>query len=868
MDIRGSRIVLGLVAAVAVAFTPAHPNALSGQSSDPADVVSVRIIVVSTAAAAEDVIQRVKAGESFTNLARALSIDPSAESGGLLEGVSRSELRSELRNAVQGLRPGDVSTIVRVPTGFAVVELAASNAPAGDSPPGAPALNPGVSAVGGVKYVVTVAGLNEVLVALYTATKPMDWDQDPRTICEVRHQAMTDMQAKLERFIAPGGTGEYMSEDEKTNARFSLAQMLAYQGRMDEAIPHFQLAYDAARSKSSATLPQMEEALAVAHLKRAEMISGLYTTPGDRCLLSPRGVIAPLVKTDDAKAAIELLEKSIARKPDDLEVKWLLNIAYMMLGKYPDGVPPAYRIAPAAFAPTERVGHFVDIADRIGVSTVRTAGGIVIDDLNNDGRFDIAISAVESCAEMVLFEGNPDGTFTDRTSEAGLTGQNGALNLNQADYNNDGCVDLLLMRGGWEARERRSLLRNNCNGTFTDVTVASGLARPATKSQTAVWTDINNDGYLDLFVGNEDSRAQLFLNRKDGTFEDIAHAAGVDRQAFTKGVTAGDYDNDGWPDLYVSNIGGTSFLYHNNHDQTFTEVARAAGVLGPGQSFATWFFDYDNDGWQDLFVTSYYSSIVETVRTYLGLPHDAPTLKLYHNRRDGTFEDATGSANLDKVFMPMGANFGDIDNDGFLDIYMGTGNPSYASLVPSVLLRNHDGQRFVDVTSASGTGELHKGHGVAFADLDGDGSDEIVFEAGGATPGDAHPVRVFHNPGTGNDWIDLKLEGVKSNRSAIGAVITVTVESQDRGHRTISRTVGSGGSFGASPLRQHIGLGKSPGAVDVDVWWPTSGERQHFAHVPKNRAFEIKEFDPKIVPIPRPSTRSTRSKPTVATHAP
>ncbi len=128
------------------------------------------------------------------------------------------------------------------------------------------------------------------------------------------------------------------------------------------------------------------------------------------------------------------------------------------------------------------------------------------------------------------------------------------------------------MRGAWELPERRSLLRNNCDGTFTDVTDASGLARPSSKSQTAVWTDVNNDGFLDLFVGNEDTRSQLFLNKKDGTFEDVAHAAGVDRLSFAKAVSAGDYDNDGWPDLYVSNLGGGNYLYHNNRDGTFTEV--------------------------------------------------------------------------------------------------------------------------------------------------------------------------------------------------------------------------------------------------------------------------------------------------------
>src|SRR6185369_12536198 len=373
----------------------------------------------------------------------------------------------------------------------------------------------------------------------------------------------------------------------------------------------------------------------------------------------------------------------------------------------------------------------------------------------------------------------------------------------------------------------KSLLRNDCRGSFADVTTKAGLADPATSTQTAVWVDYDNDGRLDLFVGNENANAQLFHQKPDGTFADVAEAAGVARSAFTKGVTAGDYDNDGWPDLYVANNNGRNYLYHNNGNGTFTELGRGAGVTGPGRSFATWFFDYDNDGWPDLFVTSYFISVEESVKTYVGLPNHANTLKLYRNLGDGTFRDVSRQAGLDKVFMPMGANFGDIDNDGFLDIYLGTGNPSFASLLPNVLLSNRGGASFVDVTASSGTGEWHKGHGVAFADLDEDGDEELIEEIGGAAPGDAHVLRLYENPGHGNDWLNVTLSGRRSNRSAIGARITVTVESQDGGRRGLHRTVGSGGSFGDSPLRQHVGLGRGARAVDVDVWWPSSGTRQH-----------------------------------------
>jgi hypothetical protein len=226
-------------------------------------------------------------------------------------------------------------------------------------------------------------------------------------------------------------------------------------------------------------------------------------------------------------------------------------------------------------------------------------------------------------------------------------------------------------------------------------------------------------------------------------------------------------------------------------------------------------------------------------------------MRLYRNLGGGRFGDVTARAGLDKVYMPMGSNFGDVDNDGFQDIYLGTGSPSYGALVPSVLLRNKAGQAFVDITTSSGTGELHKGHGVAFADLDRDGDEEIVFKVGGATPGDAHAFRLFDNPGHGNDWLALDLVGVTSNRGAIGTRIAVTVHGQGGARRVIRRTVTSGGSFGASPLEQHIGLGRAE-RVDVEVEWPASRTRQAFTNVPKNTVARIREGADRVEPLSRP----------------
>ena len=696
---------------------------------------------------------------------------------------------------------------------------------------------------GSVKYVVDVGGLPEAEAVLRDFPKPPNWNQDPRAICQARRDSMASARQMFDEFLSPENAALRQARPafDLMQAHLGLAQLLAYMGSLDRAVPHYQEAYRYARSGVPAATLLMEETLGLAYLHKAEMDNGAYRTPAELCLIPPRARHA-FARKGDAEKAIEHFLNYLRVKPDELEVRWLLNLAYMTLGTYPDGVPPRHLIPPAAFASAGGVGRFTDVAPEAGLNVFATAGGVIVDDLRGNGRFDVVTSNFDSCGPLHYFGNNGDGTFTERSAAAGLANQLGGLNIVQADYDNDGCTDILVLRGGWEVPQRKSLLKNNCDGTFTDVTAASGLGRRVTSTQTAVWTDINNDGLLDLFVGNEESTTQLFLNKGGGRFDDISRAAGVDRLSYAKGVAAADYDNDGFQDLYVSNFDGPNFLYRNNRDNTFTETTRTAGTPGSSRGFGTWFFDYDNDGWMDLFTTSYFMSVDETARTYLGLPHHAATLQLYRNLGNGTFRDVTAASGLDKVFMPMGANFGDVDNDGFLDIYLGMGTPSFGAMAPHVLLRNQDGKAFVDVTAASGTGELHKGHGIAFADLDNDGDQDIVAEIGGATPGDSHAMRLFENPGQGHDWLRVKLVGVKSNRSAIGARITVTVAGEGRAARAIHRAVGSGGSFGASPLEQHIGLGASAQAVDLDIWWPASKTRQHFAAVGKNQVVEISEL--------------------------
>jgi hypothetical protein len=847
--------VVALALMLALCAAGAIRVAAQGQAATP-EALTLRIIVVPSDAEAAQVIGQLQQGADFAALAASVSQDPTRSRGGLLGRTSLAALRPELRDALQGLSPGQVTRPVRIPTGIAVLKVVDDADASQAGAPGSGA--PSVAAVGAVRYLFDVSGFNDATVVMQRhPNKPAGWNLDPVTICTVRTGSLLEAQLNLRANLASPALLSTGTPMDLAQAHFTHAQLLAYEGQMPEAVAALSEALRIATASVPAMRLHMEEAMGIAYLHKAMHDSGAYHTPGDRCLL--RLTPGPAFATAaDVQRAIGHFMAYLKERPDDLEVRWLLNVAHIAAGTWPAGVPDAHRIAPAAFASGEDIGRFVDVAPQSGAKVFASAGGAIVDDFDNDGRLDLVTSSMNSCTPMQFFHRSERGAFVDRSTAAGLADQRGGLQIMQTDYDNDGCLDVLLLRGGWELPQRKSLLRNSCQGTFTDVTAASGLAVPARSTQAAAWVDIDNDGRLDLFVGNEGGPAQLFRNKGDGSFEDIAVRAGVARPAFSKGVAAGDYDNDGWADLYVSNRGSApNFLYRNNGNGTFTEVAAAAGVPGPGSGFVTWFFDYDNDGWLDIFATSYFTSLEETARTYLGLPHNATTLKLYRNKRDGTFADVTRDVGLDKVFMPMGSNFGDVDNDGFLDIYLGTGSPSYGALVPSVLLRNREGRSFVDITASSGTGEWHQGHGVAFADLDNDGDLELVFQVGGATPGDAHALRLFENPGHGRSWLGVKLVGVKSNRAAIGARITVKAQAPDGSARVMHRQVDAGGSFGASPLQQHFGLGAGVRRVDVEVWWPASGTRQRFTGVETNQVIEVVESatEPKRLARPTLSLR-------------
>jgi hypothetical protein len=572
-----------------------------------------------------------------------------------------------------------------------------------------------------------------------------------------------------------------------------------------------------------------------------------------------------------SETAVKIWSKLIARYPDSDRIRWMLNIAYMTLGKYPDGVPKKYLIPPGLFKSERSFPAFSDIGMESGLhGVIRGSGSALMDDFRNAGVMDLFLSSPRLLDQLHYFKNNgkrgEDFAFEDATQASGLTGITDGKNIIQGDYDNDGCLDLFLVRGAYRADNGQfpnSLLKGRCDGTFEDATDKSGLLR-FEPTYTAAWWDYDNDGWLDLIVPNESAPPsdssnlnlrftlrgiELWHNNQDGTFTEVAVSSGLNFNGNYKGALFVDYDNDGFGDLMLAEAGGESRLLHNGGRAaagggwTFTDVTQKAGLPGNLRGRTLMFFDFDNDGDEDLFAS--YGQAAEPlshediVDSYYGKPVTKHP-RFFRNEGNGTFREITKEAGLARAIFVMGANFGDIDYDGYLDLYLGTGASEFDQLVPNRMFWNKGGTKFLDVTTASKTGHLQKGHGVSFADLDRDGALDFIAQQGGGYEGDYYWTSIYKNPGFGNNWIQIKAKGVQSNRAGIGARIKLQVKDGGR-ERFIYRTVNSGGSRGANPLVQYIGIGKATVIDRIEVFWPASKKTTVLTAVKPNQWLEIEE---------------------------
>ena len=516
---------------------------------------------------------------------------------------------------------------------------------------------------------------------------------------------------------------------------------------------------------------------------------------------------------------------------------------------------------------TSRSGiKFIHYPGNNGIAIIREVfgPGVCVADFDGDGYQDIYfvngrdLYKRNVSARNALYHNNGDGTFTDLTEWAGVPGTDYGLGCVWGDYDNDGFPDLYISQYG-----KNVLYHNNGNGTFTDMTAKAGVA--ATETGTvfhggATFFDYDRDGRLDLYAGGyvslsadsprycdfvdvrtncppsvyKGSPAVLYHNNENGTFTDVTSATGVYQpDGKNLSVGAADYDNDGWPDLFVANDGLNAYLYHNDRNGTFSEVALLAGMAltGRGKTMAAMCIslgDYDNDGLLDLYISDFQKA----------------SDHIWHNEGKGQFEEVSDRAGITiptRDVLSFGGGFFDYDNDGLLDLFIANGHvypeveqssqkTSYKQI--NSLFHNEGGGKFVELTRHAGDAFTtpYVGRGAAFADFDNDGFMDVVV----ANNGD--PPALMHNSGgNGNHFVNFRLVGAKSNRDAMGARVRVLA-----GGSQIREIAGGGSYLSQSDLRANFGLGKLTSIETVEITWP-SGLRQSFKDVKPDKFYQVEE---------------------------
>lgn len=654
--------------------------------------------------------------------------------------------------------------------------------------------------------------------------------------------------------------------EQRVFAQFKYAEQLLYAGKTEAALVQLSEIVQGVGDQLNEQTKVVYEILAVCYLRLGEQQNCVDRYQAESCIIPIKGGGIYTLPAGPENA-IKVYERLLEAFPNDLQSRWLMNIAYMNLGKYPQGVPAKWLVPEQVFKSKGDIS-FKSISPLLGLDMKGLSGGVCMEDFDGDGFLDFFMTSYGLSDQARFFKNNGDGSFSDRTHEANLDGITSGLNTLHADYDNDGDQDILVLRGGWleGGTHPNSLLRNNGNAkgtgvTFTDVTIEAGLLS-FHPTQAASWADFDGDGWLDLYIANETRNQQnlhpneLYKNNGNGTFTNMAQPLGMNMVGFYKACVWGDVNNDRLPDLYISNLTGSNLLFVNRGGR-FEEMAAKAGVGNPLMSFPCWFFDYDNDGRDDIAVVGYnvdpnQDAGGEMLAQYLGQQPQGDWFRLYHNDGNEHFTDIAPQAGLNTLTFGMGCNFGDLDLDGWPDFYLGTGKPDFRSLVPNRMFRNIGGERFEDITM-NGFAHIQKGHGVAFGDLDNDGDQEVYEVMGGAYEGDVSANILFENPGkAGQHWIEIELEGVKCNRNGIGSKIGVHTVQKGGAKRTVWATVNTGGSFGSGSLRQEMGLGQAERIESVEVVWAQPGPAKAvYTNVPMDGFIKIKEGSTQVEQLQR-----------------
>jgi len=492
--------------------------------------------------------------------------------------------------------------------------------------------------------------------------------------------------------------------------------------------------------------------------------------------------------------------------------------------------------------PPASQSHFIDRGAEAGADLLSFGRGAGMADLNGDGRPDLV--ATDAGTGNTFLRQRPNHSFKDVTADWGIAPVvQHSWGVLIADYDNDGDSDVLFPNGGFTGPEPNQLLRNDLSTSdaFVDVSEAAGDVAVPGKNFGGTLLDYDRDGDLDVFLTTAGGTCTLLENDGELVFTDVSAAAGIVHTGPFRHCGAGDYDNDGWMDVGAGEL-VRNRLYHNEGDGTFTEVAGALGVASPNPpgNFGFVFADFSGDGWLDVYVPKY---------------QEEPTgpSQLFLNQGDGTFANVTLGSGMSGQ-TDMGHDVGDLDADGFPDIYIGTGAPqaTHDDVLFSVTPGGASGLLATDVSVAWGILEAGptRLHGMAMGDYDLDGDVDVYSCTGGPSilPATNERNQLWQNQGNANGWIALDLVAVRSPRTPVGARILARTPSGKEAHDQVS--VGRG--FANTPsATQHLGLGSESAVERVQIDWP-SGIRQTLLSPPANQRLSVVETGIRLVGTPSP----------------
>jgi hypothetical protein len=488
----------------------------------------------------------------------------------------------------------------------------------------------------------------------------------------------------------------------------------------------------------------------------------------------------------------------------------------------------SFRAAQAAFP------VFTNVTVAAGLAETGTPfGNPSWGDFDGDGYLDLWVDNHYN-SRPYFYKNTGNGTFTDVFTSTGLVAQGDKHGNGLCDYNNDGNLDLHITigaRGGTLLGEKSDRTNQNLGGFFfLDVTAEAGTDDTWGQGRSVAWGDYDHDGYADLLLGNLSTDLVLYRNNGDGTFTNVAVAAGLGSLQFDEACFA-DYDNDGYPDIYLADVAEkgahTDRLFRNNGDGTFSDVTAEAGIqpLTQGRSLA--WGDYNNDGYLDLFISRG--------------PEVPSKQTLYQNNGDGTFADVTDAAGLGALSNNRAAGWGDFDNDGYLDLYVVSSGTDSDGKGPNYLYWNNRTGAFREVAERAGVQAvaLTRGRGASWGDYDNDGFLDLFTNNGEDNTGlpPKGPQFLFHNEGNSYHWIEIRLVGTVSNRDGLGATVKITVGRQTQ-YRENNGSMGHYLSQQSTPL--HFGLGKSTLVKSVVISWP-SGISQTLLNVAADQKLVVTE---------------------------